>query len=1198
MIILDLINNLALLLALSVLSGVIGKRCRHSVYESVLQGVLFGCAAMMGMTQSVSVEPGIFFDGRSVMLSLCGLFFGPLAALIASLLAAAFRLELGGAGQVMGVLTIFISAAIGVAFYRRQRVEASVGFLWGLGLLVCGVTAFLFLCLPQETVVGVVRRVALPVFLVYPLATVLIGRLLSNQNALENSLETIQNSREEFRTTLYSINDGIITTDKNGCVCQLNPEAERLLGWTETEIRGKRYDDFFNVVDEKTRVTVASPVERVLREKQLAGLSNPAILIGREGRECPISDSSAPIYDKHGKVIGAVLVFRDQSEQQKAIQIERNNLRAVINASPVAIVVLDRDTRVLSANAAAEILFGHSHLMTIRQACGNFMGCASGLKSPDGCGSAPECASCRMRLLVEEVYASNQGISDVDVDYTLNIREKTEDYCFRVSLEPVLLDGGRYVMVALVNMTDQKRAEAELRESEQRYRSLANSGQGLIWMAGVDKNYDYFNEPWLAFTGRTFEQEQGNGWVADVHPDDRREVLPIISEAFDRHDRFDTVYRLRRHDGVYRWVQNSGSPRYDTQGTFLGYIGHCLDITENRRAEDNLRRIEWMLSKKPKPEATDPSCDIFGREALVAVNHDGLIMKSVGQERLASIVDEYLDLLGTCSVIFEANGDYAFGLFESGWCRLLDRTTRGTCGTYDNAVAAASGQWLCHDSCWTKCAKNAITTRAVVDVECHGGIRIYAVPIMVRDEVIGAIAFGYGDPPRDPVRLSALAETCQVSVAELRREAEHYDFRPAYIIEMAKARLRVSAWLISSLVDAYQSVATCTKLEGQVWQAQKMDAIGRLAGGVAHDFNNVLQAVIGYGEMLLEEVPENGEAHQFASEIVAQGKRAGVLTRQLLTLARKQVSDPKILDLNEAVAAVLKILQRTLGENIALVWTPAKEPCFVKFDVAQIEQILVNLTINARDAISDVGTVMIGTERVVFSEIPSSLATGYVPGPYVVLTVTDTGCGMDQATQDRLFEPFFTTKARGKGTGLGLATIYGIVTQNHGFISVHSRVGEGSSFKICFPEHTVPVETSKAATLASTHECVSPGRHETVLMVDDEESLLRVGRHMLEGLGYKVLTALGPEEALHIIKTWPNDIHVLLTDVVMPGMSGGDLRKKASPLRPQMKCIYMSGFLSNIISQRNILSDGDHFIQKPFSRVELSNKLKEAFKDA
>ena len=356
-------------------------------------------------------------------------------------------------------------------------------------------------------------------------------------------------------------------------------------------------------------------------------------------------------------------------------------------------------------------------------------------------------------------------------------------------------------------------------------------------------------------------------------------------DAFDRRERFSLVYRLLRHDGVYRWIQDSGSPRYDTQGNFLGYIGHCLDITEHRQTEDSLRRIEWMLAKKPKKDAQELPQELLGRETATALNRDGPIMKSVGQEMLASIVDEYLDLLGTCSVIFEANGDYAFGLFESGWCRMLDRATRKLCGSDDDAAALASGSWLCHESCWTECAKQVIAKRAAVDTECHGGIRVYAVPIRVREDVVGVIAFGYGDPPRDPERLRSLAETCHVSSDELAREAGAYDSRPPYIIEMAKSRLQSSAWLIGSLVEAHQSEEAREKIEAQFRQAQKMEAVGRLAGGVAHDFNNILQAIIGYSELLLEKLPEQGEAREFTGEIVSESKRAAALTRQLLTFS-------------------------------------------------------------------------------------------------------------------------------------------------------------------------------------------------------------------------------------------------------------------------------------------------------------------------
>ena len=700
MIIIDLINNLALLVALSVLSGFIGKLCRHRRIENVLQWVLFGGAAVLSMLRPVVLEPGVFFDGRSVMVSLCGLFFGPLAAMIAGSLAAVCRLWQGGCGQYLGVAVIVASGALGLVFRARQprqSADVSTGLLLGLGLLVHAVVILLLFNLPYDLALVALKRIALPMAIACPFATVLIGKVLADQRA-----------------------------------------------------------------------------------------------------------------------------------------------------------------------------------------------------------------------------------------------------------------GGRFL--------------EELLESEQRYRILADSGQGLIWTSGLDKKCDYVNQPWLMFTGKTLEQETGSGWAESIHPDDCGRVLRSYEEAFDRRERFGLVYRLRRHDGAYRWVQDSGSPRYDTQGNFLGYIGHCLDITESRQTEEDLRKIE-----------------------------------------------------------------------------------------------------------------------------------------------------------------------------------------------------------------------------AQFRQAQKMEAVGRLAGGIAHDFNNILQSIIGYSELLLEKLPEQGEAGEFAGEIVAESKRAATLTRQLLTFARRQTIDPKVFDLNEAVTLTLKMLRRLLDDDINLEWNPAKERCLVKMDVGQFDQILANLVVNARDAIGGVGKVVIETGKEVFDELRCSLNPGYIPGRYAMLTVADDGCGMDHETLERLFEPFFTTKERGKGTGLGLATVYGIVKQSHGYIAVHSAPGEGSVFKVYLPEHTAPESAVEELPKRET----APLGHETVLIVDDEETLLRAGRYMLEGLGYTVLTAACPEEALRLVKAYPHDIHVLLTDVVMPGMSGRDLWRKMEPLRPMTKCIYMSGFTANIIAQRSVLDKSVNFLQKPFTKMALGNKLRE-----
>jgi len=1195
LIIIDLVNNLALLVALSVLSGFIGKRCRHQWHENVLQGLLFGGAAVIGMLRPVFLDPGVFFDGRSVMISLCGLFFGPLSVMIAGAMAVACRLWQGGNGQLMGLLVIVSSGALGLIFYNRQSrkdVDISTGLLWCVGALVHAAMILLMFCLPCDLALVALKRIALPVVFIYPLATVLIGKVLSDQRARVRFLRALQDSRDEFRTTLYSIGDGILTTDNEGHVCQLNPEAERLLGWTEGEARGRRHDEVFKTVDEKTRVAVESPIERVLNEGNTVALADGVLLCARDRSSCPIADSCAPIRNQEGDVTGVVLVFRDQSDDrqvQRVLQAERDNLRAVMTASPVAIMVLDSAVQVVDANPAAERLFCREQAELGDRSCGEFLGCVNRRKSPDGCGHAADCAACILRNVAKDVFATGQGVYDRDMEYTLDHHGGQQSYSVRFSVELVELNGCRHVMVAMMDTTDHKRTEKELRESEQRYRILADSGQGLIWTSKLDKTVDYFNQPWLAFTGKTLEQELGTGWVESVHSDDRELALRTYEEAFDRRERFNMVYRLRRYDGAYRWVQDSGSPRYDTQGSFLGYIGHCLDITESRQTEENLRRIEWMLAKKPKKSVQELPRDLSGREALTALNRQGPVMKAVGRETLASIVDEYLDLLGTCSMIFEASGDYAFGLFDSRWCKLLDRSTRKMCDTEDNAKAVLSGDWLCHESCWSDCAKQVIAKRVAVDVECHGGIRLYAVPIMVHENVIGVITFGYGDPPRDPERLRALSETCRVSYDELSREADAYDSRPPFIIEMAKGRLQASAWLIGSLVEARQSEEARAKIEAQFRQAQKMEAVGRLAGGVAHDFNNILQAIIGYGELLLDKLPEQGETREFAGEIVGESKRAAALTRQLLTFARRQAIDPKVFDLNESVTLTLKMLRRLLDEDIELVWKPDKERCLVKMDVGQFDQILANLAVNARDAIEGVGQMVIETGREVFDELRCSLNPGYVPGRYVTVTVTDNGCGMDSATLERLFEPFFTTKERSKGTGLGLATVYGIVKQSQGYITVHSAPGKGSVFKIYLPEQASSEVTFEELPKRET----APLGHETVLIVDDEESLLRAGRRMLEGLGYTVLAAASPEEALRLVGTYPHDIHVLLTDVVMPGMSGRDLWRKVEPLRPATKCIYMSGFTANIIAQRSVLDKSVNFLQKPFSKAALGNKLRE-----
>ena len=380
------------------------------------------------------------------------------------------------------------------------------------------------------------------------------------------------------------------------------------------------------------------------------------------------------------------------------------------------------------------------------------------------------------------------------------------------------------------------------------------------------------------------------------------------------------------------------------------------------------------------------------------------------------------------------------------------------------------------------------------------------------------------------------------------------------------------------------------RTQTQLIQAQKMESVGRLAGGVAHDFNNMLGVILGYTELALDEVRDNPSTEAKLREIKKAAERSSDLTHQLLAFARRQSVSPKVVDLNATVADTLRILERLIGEDIDLVWLPEAELWTIMIDPGQIAQVLANLCVNARDSITGVGKVTIETARTTLNEEYCAAHPDSAPGDYVMLAVSDSGCGMDEELQQLVFEPFFTTKDVGEGTGLGLATTHGIVMQNGGFVSVESEVGSGSTFRVYFRRHVDGLVDESGA-----ESIVAPGRgHETVLLVEDEETVLVLGRKMLEKIGYHVLSTDSPREALRMASEHAGGIEVLLTDLVMPGMSGRDLSKEVRALRPGIRTVFMSGYTDNEIARESIVDHEASFIQKPFSMKDLSLKIREA----
>lgn len=382
------------------------------------------------------------------------------------------------------------------------------------------------------------------------------------------------------------------------------------------------------------------------------------------------------------------------------------------------------------------------------------------------------------------------------------------------------------------------------------------------------------------------------------------------------------------------------------------------------------------------------------------------------------------------------------------------------------------------------------------------------------------------------------------------------------------------------------------RMEEQFLQAQKMESVGRLAGGVAHDFNNMLQVILGNTALALEGLPPCSPLRESLEEIEKSARRSAELTRQLLAFARKQAANPQVLDFNRTIAGMLKMLQRLIGENIQLVWKPGADLWPVKIDPSQVDQILANLTVNARDAIDQAGRVSIETSNVTFDGAYAATHNDCPPGDYVMLAVSDTGRGMDSQVQAHLFEPFFTTKEPGKGTGLGLATVFGILKQNNGFIGVYSEPNKGSTFKLYLPRaDTRPTPGSAQPSPQSAKPPV--GGTETILVVEDEEQILALAQRILAQHGYTVLAAQTPDAALNLAARYQGTIHLLIADVIMPGMNGKDLRERLTAKLPALKSLFMSGYTADVISHHGILAPEVHFLQKPFTIRTLTAKVRQ-----
>ena len=641
--------------------------------------------------------------------------------------------------------------------------------------------------------------------------------------------------------------------------------------------------------------------------------------------------------------------------------------------------------------------------------------------------------------------------------------------------------------------TRRMEAQAALQTSEERFRSLFEQAPLGYQSLDADGRFIEVNQAWADMLGYPVEDVVGK-WFGDFlapeFVDAFRERFPQFKAAGKIHSEFQLLHR----DGSRRFIAFEGRIAHNPDGSFLKT--HCIltDITDRKRAEEELAAHYALLRIAGRTAA------LGGWSADLAAN------RVIWSDEVAAIHDR-----------------------PAGYSPPVEEGISYYAPEWRGRIAAV----------FKNCAERGIPYDEIMEIVTARGRRRWVRTIgeAIRDDN-GAIVRVHG----------AFQDITDQKAAEDERD----------------------------------------RLQAQLNQMQKIESVGRLAGGVAHDFNNMLGTILGHAEMALDGLPADAPLHGHLLEIQRAAERSAGLTRQLLAFARKQTVVPKVLDLNETVSSMLQMLRRLIGENVELVWRPGGDLGPVKIDPSQIDQILTNLCVNARDAIAGEGQITIATAAATL-DAANALHPGQPPGDYVRLSVRDNGCGMDPETLGRLFEPFFTTKEVGQGTGLGLPTVYGIVKQNGGFIDVDSAPGRGSTFEIFLPRHGYASLPAPAAAPAPP----AVGGRETILLVEDEPSILAIGREMLKNLGYQVLGAASPGEALRQAQTHAGKIQLLITDVVMPGMNGSDLAQQLAILHPGIRRLFMSGYTADIIAHHGILHDDVHFIQKPFTLKELAAKVRE-----
>ena len=1058
-----MISNAALLLTLGVLYFFIPLRSNtRTLNRKIFLGFIIGLIGIALMLSRWELLPGLFFDTRSILLVVTGLFFGTIPTAIASVMLIAFRLFQGGVGAFTGVGVIVCSSGIGL-FWRRYFIQRR-GWLdyYFVGIAVHVVMLGWMLVMPKAIAVESLRQISIPVLLIYPIGTMLLAKLLDSQRYRRDAREEALRNERKLRGMMEKSWGLIIMIDQDERTIYVSESVGRLLGYNPKEFLRMGLERVIHPDDKQE----AQRTFEQLRSRPGEAITQELRLLHREGRWVWFESVATNLLDEPD--VAAIVInsqdVTDRNRAHRVLQVERQRLVNIIEGTEVGTWEWNVQTGETTLDDRWSEMIGY----TLEELSPTTADTWQKLVHPEDLKSAEQ--------KIKQHFAGE--VERYECEYRMS--HKSGRWVWVLDLGKVIEwteDGKPLRMFGThTDITSRKQDE----QDQYLIANMMENAQNEIYIfADGDLCFTQINQRALKNLGYSFEELKKLTPLdlkPEITPEEFNRMIEPLIQGESEGIRFETVHL--RKDGTRYPVE----VHLSYQKKFHRFMAIINDITERREFERNLAESEELYRS------------IFNKHSAVKL-----------------LID-----------------------VETGMI------------TDANEAAAEFYGW---------------------SVDELKQMRIHSINTL-EPEIL-----------HDSIETVRSGERVRFDFRHRRADGSIRD------VEVFSSRIVVSGKdVLHSIVH---DVTDRRKLEEQLRQSQKMEAVGRLAGGVAHDFNNMLSVIIGTAEMAIQGVDPQSNLYRDLRQITETAHRSADLTRQLLTFSRKQLISPVVLNLNQQITKQEKMLSRMIGEDIEIRLVLADELWNVFIDPSQIDQIITNLCVNARDAIRGVGTLTIETGNVFLDEDYSRADMPVQQGDYIMLTISDSGIGMDAEILEHIFEPFFTTKLQGKGTGLGLATIYGIVKQNNGVIHVYSDKEFGTTFKIYLPRFV-----GEERLVDEKRELEFVGGTETILIAEDEVLILNLLKQYLEKLGYTVLIANSPSEAIQIVKEYEDEIHLLLTDVVMPEMNGKELEEKLKSIKPQIRTLFMSGYSAEIIAQRGVLEEGIEFIQKPFTMRAVTQRVR------